>query len=47
MMDVLTNLIIIMVLQYIHVSDHHTLYLKLKYVNYISIKLENKIGPKK
>lgn len=44
-MDVLTNLIGVIVLQYSHVSNHHAVLLKLTlvlYVNYISIKPEGK-----
>ena len=45
----LTNLIVVVILQCIHLSKHHAIYLKLiqydmsiaKRVNYISIKLEN------
>ena len=45
MMVVLTNLIVETVLQNTHISNHHIVYLKLtvlKYVNYISIKLDTK-----
>ena len=44
MTDVLTNLIVIIVLQYIHISNHYTVHLKLTqyYVNYISVKLGRK-----
>ena len=42
-MDVLTNLIVVIIPQYIHVMNHHTNILTLTqcYVSYISIKMEN------
>ena len=41
MMDVLTNLIVVIILQYIHIENHYIVHLKLThcYVNCISIKL--------
>ena len=42
-MDVLTNLVAI-ILQYICVSNPQVVLLELVYVNYISIKLEEKIS---
>ena len=43
-MDASTNLIVVIILQYIHESSHHIIHLKLtRYINCISIKLEKKI----
>lgn len=44
MRDVLTNLIVVNISKYIHISNHHVVHLKLTvlYVNYISIKLGKK-----
>jgi hypothetical protein len=41
-MDGLTNLMVTLISQYMHVSKHHVIYLKytILLVNYISIKLE-------
>lgn len=42
-MDVLTNFIIVIVLQYVHIWNHlkiYTLNLHMLYVNNVSIKLE-------
>ena len=43
MTDVLTNLILVIVLQYKHISNNHPVHLKLTqgYISYISVKLEN------
>ena len=40
-MEILANAIVLIILQYINVSNQHIVYLKLTqlYVNYISIKL--------
>lgn len=38
----LTNLIVVIILHYIHISYHHMVSLKLTYVNNNPIKLENK-----
>ena len=42
-MDVLTNLIVVIIPQYIHVMNHHINILTLTqyYVSYISIKMDN------
>ena len=39
-MEMLTNLIVVIVLQCIHVSNHHIVYLKHTYTNNNSMKLE-------
>lgn len=42
-MDTLTNLIVVIISQYMAISNHHIVQLKLtQYVNYISIKLAKK-----
>ena len=46
-MDVLTNCIMVIILQYIHISNHHVVYLKIYTmfdINYITVKLERKKG---
>ena len=43
MMGVITDLIVVIISQYINVLDHHFVYIKLKkYINSISVKGENK-----
>lgn len=43
-MAVLINIIMIIIFQYICVSNHHAVHLKLtQYVSYVSIKLEKKL----
>ena len=48
-MEVLTNLIVVIILQYVFVSNHHIIHLKLTqcHVNYISIKLKEKLKKNK
>lgn len=40
MMEVLMNLLVTIILQYISVPNHHTVHLKQCYVNYTSIEME-------
>ena len=45
-MEILTNLIVVIILRHIHVSNHHIVHLKITqlYVNFISTELGKKIN---